>query len=250
MNPQDLLSSYKCVDRIKPTQHQIQCMIDWLNRDKSIFAVIYCKLIEIAFKEETILSYYLDRIKHYLLQDCICTIKFRRSKLHFIENTTSKLLWKGRIKEYKTPSYKNTFIFQLNCHDVQTGLPYFQYLITEPEFPGIYLVDPKLFATIPITECDAFVNMFGDANKTDNICRYLLKTPYLSPFKYKDYQLYKYINPETFVKTTFVKDLSCRMMVKVNCNEIYSFDEIKNKIKDSHNHVSFDPGDPLRHLNI
>lgn len=233
------------VDRIEATCEQNRCITEYLKKDKSLFGAIYCKLIEIASYQEIILCYYFNRIKHYLLQDCIVTFKPKYSKLRFIENAIN-----GNSLDIKN---LNTIYIDVNGYDAQTGIQYFNYLIAEPSIPGVSHIEPdlytlkdkKLIEKQQITDFDIFTNMFGTGLINKNLHLFILQSPYIAPYITKDLQIYKYINADVFNKITFTRDLSCRMMIRTSHDEIYSFDEIKNKLKDSHNHISFDPGDSL-----
>lgn len=248
------LESYKSVERITLSQQQKQHMIDWLNKDKSLLGVIYCKFFDLRS-----LGYYhpIDEylsnitIKHYYLRDVIVTFKIHGSLLHFMDNATSGDVTDHRYRHktidennYSTwKEHKHTF-FDFCVYDLESGVRLTNFNIDAPKFLTVYVRD--YFFRKPkqnVTEYDVFVNMFGDEIERPKITTYL-RYPYLAAknpvtgsirkhtISSPAPRMYKHLSLEKWSQTTFVSDLSSCMLIRIpTSGKIYTYRGLKRKLK-------------------
>lgn len=205
--------------KTKLTHEQYVLAKETLIRDKSLFGVIYCNFIEIFCQDFVFVNWeYLTKDKYafykQLFKPVVVTFKFHKSLLNFISLATMHEVISDKThKSYCTWFHDSPFL-DIVVYDANTNIVLMQDECYNPAIPGVYIKHNHFNKyREQVYEYDIISNMFGDSKHS------LYVTNDINQI------IRKFHKESDNLKIT--TDLSCRTLIRVNSQKIYTFNYLK-----------------------
>ena len=216
------------------TESQKLLLYSYLNNDKNLLGVTYCKLIDYFCLEHVftdkdttplIPSIKNYKNKQYLLQDVVITFKIHESKLNFI-NTCKSVEYCDLTPDkpvITTWNYYWSNFIDVTLYHAHTGLPLQQETLHDLRLPGLRPRKNYFEKHIQdVSEFDMFANMILGRAQQNNIKVYL---------EYRQFydELVENIDPKIFIKTKLSHTIEQKMLIRID-KKIYTYKELKDLV--------------------